>query len=243
MTLHLYASPLDETVEAGLPQLRKAAEWVMWVLPAGPFWEPGDALRILNAFQDLGCIAWLASEGGGDTPAIKNHLRAFGQFAGAKNVLVQRTLSYSSSKKTIYSDIGWFDSEHGESFASFLSRSTAGTDSTLSFIPNDELSVENWSKAVTGLEWLWLLGNDKLTAPDSPLDADPVVSAYVQMTVRRKGVAGLVFSVSGRSGLALFGERRILDAAAGQITDGGQPATRELFEQWYQQGLHLRAAP
>ena len=244
MTLELYSSSPDETVEAGLPQLRKAAEWVMWVLPTGPFWEPRDASRILNAFKDLRCIAWLASEGGGDTPAIRNHLRAFGQFAGAKkNILVQRTLNHLSSRKTIYSDIAWFDSQQGESLVSFLSRSTAGTDSTLSFILNDELSVENWSKAVAGLEWLWLLGNDTLTAPDTPLDADPVVSAYVQLTVRRKGVAGLVFSVSGKSGLALFGERRILEAAAGQITDGGQPAPRELFDQWYQHGLHLRAAP
>lgn len=151
----------------------------MWILPTGPFWKPRDASRILSAFKHLRCIAWLASEGGGDTPAIRNHLRAFGQFAGPKtNILVQRTLNHLSSRKTIYSDIAWFDSQQGESFVSFLSRSTAGTDSTLSFILNDELSVENWSKAVTGLEWLWLLGNDKLTAPDTPLDADPVVSAY-----------------------------------------------------------------
>lgn len=244
MTLDVYSSALDETVEASFPQLRKAAEWVIWMLPAGPVWEPGDASRILSAFQDLRCIAWLASEGGGDTPAIKNHLRAFGQFPGAaKNVLVQRSLNYLSAKKNIYSDIAWFDSEHGASFASFLSRSTEGTDSTLSFIPNDERSVENWSKAVTGLEWLWLLGNVKLNAPDSPLDADPVLSAYVELTVRRKGVAGLFFSVCGPSGLALFGERRLLDSAAAQITDGGRPATRELFEHWYQEGLHLSAAP
>lgn len=242
MTLEVYSSPLDETVEAGLPQLRKAAEWVLWVLPKGHRWEPGDASTILTAFKDLRCIAWLASEGRGETQGIKNHLRAFGEFAGAaKNVLVQRTLNHLSSKKSIYSDIAWFDPEQSEGFASFLSRSTVGTDSTVSFIPNDERSVENWSKAVTGLEWLWLLGHEKLTAPDTPLNVDPVVSAYVQLTARHKGVAGLVFSVDGRSGLALFGERRILEAAAGRIT--GQTASREVFDQWYQCGLHLRAAP
>ena len=244
MTLELYSSSLDETVDSGFPKLRRAAEWVMWVLPQEPSWEREDARRLLGAFPDLRCIAWFASDGGEHTPAVKNHLRAFGSFAGpAKNVVVRRTLNHLSSEKTIYSDIAWFDSEHGESLASFLSRSTAGTDSTLSFIPNDELAIENWSYAVMGLEWLWLLGNDALTAPDTPLDADPVVAAYVQLTVRLKGVAGLVFNVGGKHGLALFGERRILDAAAGQITEDRQQSTKELFEQWYRAGLHFRAAP
>lgn len=244
MTLEVYSSSLGETVDSGFPTLRKATEWVMWVLPAGPSWEHGDALRILSAFQGLRCVAWFASEGGAHTSAIKDHLRAFGSLAGAAhNVVVQRTLNFLSSNKTIYSDIAWFDSEHNASLVSFLSRSTVGTDSTISFIPGDEGSVENWCKAVNGLEWLWQLGNEKLTAPDTPLDADPVVAAYVQLTVRLKGVAGLVFNVGGKHGLAFFGERRILDAAALQITGGGQPGTKKLFEQWCREGLHFRAAP
>lgn len=244
MTLEVYSSSVDETVDSGFPKLRKAAEWVMWVLPAGPLWEDGEALRILAAFQDLRCVAWFASDGGEQTPTVKNHLRAFGHFAGpAKNVVVQRTLNYLSSTKTVYSDIGWFDSEHSESFASFLSRSTAGVDSTLSFIPANERSVENWSKAVMGLEWLWLLGNNKMTLPDAPLDPDAIVSAYVRLTIRIRGVAGLVFWVEGRHGLALFGDRQVLDAAARRITDADWQPTKSVFERWYRQGLHFRAAP
>lgn len=244
MSLEVYSSSPDETFEAGLPELRKAGEWVLWVLPTGSSWEADEAQRILSAFQNLRCIGWFASEGAGDTPRIKNHLRAFGQFAGpAKNVVVQRTLNYLSSKKTVYSDIAWFDSEHSESFASFLSRSTAGVDSALSFIPRDERSVENWSKAVIGLEWLWLLHNNNLTLPATPLDPDVIVSAYVRLTIRILGVAGLVFWVQGRHGLALFGERRILDVVTSRITDSDWQPKKSVFEQWYRQGLHFRAAP
>ena len=87
------------------------------------------------------------------------------------------------------------------------------------------------------------MGNEALTAPDTPLDADTAVAAYVQLTVRLKGVAGLVFNVEGKHGLAFFGERRILDAAADLITEGVQKSTKELFDQWYRKGLHFSAAP
>src|SRR5215213_8089055 len=136
---------------------------LIWILLEGPSWESRDAQKILTAFPDLRCAVWLASDGGVHTPAIKNRLRAFANYSGlAENVIVERTLSYPSSKTIVYSDTAWLDSEHSESLTLFLSRSTAGADSTLAFVPDDEVSIENWSKAAIGLEWLWLLGNNEL---------------------------------------------------------------------------------
>jgi hypothetical protein len=244
MTLELYAFPVDETIETAFPELHKAAPAIIWILPEGPSWESRDAQKILTAFPGLRCVVWFASDGGAHTPAIKNHLRAFGNYPGlAENVTVERTLSYPSSKTIVYSDTAWLDAEHSDSLISFLSRSTAGADSTLAFISDDEVSVENWSKAVIGLEWLWLLGNNELTASESPLNADLVLAAYIGLTIKSKGVAGLVFDVHGKPGLAFFGEARVLEAAVKRITGSNWKPEKDVFERWYRHGLYFRAAP
>jgi hypothetical protein len=245
MTLEVYSSAPEETVDSGLPQLRTAAEWLIWMLPTEPAWGNDEVQSVLRAFHDLRGIAWFVSDGGAHTPAVKNHLRAFGSYKPdlAEKVIVERTLTYRSANDTLYSDIAWLDAGHGESLASFLSRTTSGADSTVSFIRPDDFAVAEWSKAVAGLEWLWLLGNNKLSASNSPLDADPILAAYVRLTVRSNGVAGLIFDVHGRSGLALFGDRKILETAANRITDVDWQPTKDVFHRWYRRGLHFRSAP
>lgn len=244
MTLELYASSGDETVEPAFLELCTAAPSVIWILPTGPSWESPDAQQVLSAFPGLRCVVWFASDGGAHTPAIKNRLRAFGNYSGlAKNVIVERTLSYPSSSKTVYSDTAWLDSENSETLTAFLSRSTAGADSTLSFISDNKVSVENWSKAVTALEWLWLLGNSEMGAPDSPLNPDQFLAAYVRLTIKSKGVAGLIFDVHGKPGLAFFGETKVLEAAIKRLTHSDWKLEKGVFERWYRHGLHFRAAP
>ena len=244
MALEIYASSSGDLIEPAFLELCTAAPKVLWILPTGPSWEGGDVQQVLSAFADLRCVVWFASDGGAHTQAIKNRLRAFGNYSGlAKNVIAERTLSYPSSGKTVYSDIAWLDAVHSETLATFLSRSTAGADSTLAFIPDDEPSVENWSKAVSGLEMLWLLGNNELTAPDSPLNSDQVLAAYIRLTIKNKGVAGLIFDVHGRPGLAFFGETNVLDAAVKRISGGDWKPEKSVFDRWYRHGLHFRAAP
>jgi hypothetical protein len=244
MTLELYASSGDEAIGTAFPELHQAAESTLWILPEGPSWESRDVQQVLTAFPGLRCVIWFASDGGAHTPAIKNRLRAFGNYRGlAENVVVERTLSYPASKTLVYSDVAWLNSEHSESLTSFLSRSTAGADSTLAFISDDERSVEKWSKAVIGLEWLWLLGTYELTVPESPLNTHQVLAAYIGLTIKSRGVAGLVFDVHGKPGLAFFGAVRVLEAAVNRITDNNWKLEKSVFERWYRDGLHFRAAP
>jgi hypothetical protein len=96
---------------------------------------------------------------------------------------------------------------------------------------------------VHGLEWLWLLRKNTPSELNAVINADTVLLSYIALTNQIGGVAGLVFDVGGRAGLALFGEQTVLEPAAKQMRQAFVTIEEKIFDQWYRDGLHFPASP
>src|SRR5262249_52629071 len=158
MTMQIHSSRITKENDFLLSGIAEAAPWAIWILPTGLTLEEPDAQALLNGFGDLRCILWHTSDGGAHTQRVKDHLRALGEWPDlTRGIFATGTLNYFSLSRTTYSDVAWIHACAPASLVAFLSRSTAGIDSTLSFIPGDDRCAQAWTDAVQGLEWLWLL--------------------------------------------------------------------------------------
>ena len=239
--MQIHSGPITSSHETVLPGIAKAASWGVWIRPTNSAFRTEDAQILLQAFGDFGCILWHTSEGGARSRRMKDHLRSLGTWPPlSKNVIAQWTLEHFSIPRTVYGDICWVSFEAAGSLGALLSRSTSGSDSTLSFIPEDDLSAQQWISGVYGLQWLWLLGSQTTTRS---INADVVLLSYIEITKRIKGVAGLVFDIQGTSGLAFLSERIHLEAGADKIGQRCELVSEQTFKTWYRDGLHFRASP
>ena len=244
MTIQLHSSAITEEYDRVLPGLARIAPWGVWLQPNLSFFETLDAEVVLRAFEGLRCVVWHVTDGDAHSDRVKNHLRAFGKWpALSPNIVAEWTANYISLSEKFYSGVACVSLDTPEILPALLARSTSGVDSALSFIPTDSRSTQTWISAVYGLEWLWLLRKNKPSALDAPINADTILLSYIALTNQIGGAAGLVFDVSGKAGLALFGEQTVLEPAAKQMRQACVTIEEKIFDQWYRNGLHFPASP
>ena len=244
MTIELHSSAITEEHNRVLPGLARIAPWGVWLRPTLSFFETPGIEVVLRAFEGLQCVVWHVTDGGARSDRLKNHLRAFGNWpALSANILAEWNANYISLSKKFYSGVASVSFDRAKIFAALLARSTSGEDSALSFIPKDSRSTQAWISAVHGLEWLWLLRKNIPSELNAVINADTVLLSYIALTNQIGGVAGLVFDVGGRAGLALFGEQTVLEPAAKQMRQAFVTIEEKIFDQWYRDGLHFPASP
>ncbi len=244
MTSRIYSAPISPKYNRLLPSLDGAAEWAIWLQPEGWRYAGNDIASLVHAFEPLRAVVWLASDSGARTPRIRDHLRALGDYRSlVKSLVAKTTVQYLDSAGVIYSDVAWLSSDSSGDLANLLSRSTAGCDSSLAFIPKNGPPTQKWVDIVSGLNWLWLCRNWVATSPQPLIDADAVVLSYVRLTIDIGGAAGLMWEdTDARKGLVFFGTESVLKPPASRLAAHCQILDAAAFEHWFDRGVALRAS-
>jgi hypothetical protein len=242
--MQIYFSRINTDYNQMLPRLVEVEGWALWLKPAASTLNHEEMSKLGTAFSHLRGIIWLASNGGARTPRIKEHLRAFGQWpALSKSIVAQGTFRQYSNDEATYSDVAWVPSEAYDSVAKLLSRTTAGADSILSFIPDNEEYAMSWARIVFGLNWLWLCRSWVLSSSLPFLDADTVLLNYITLTISIGGAAGLLWSdTDDKTGLVLIGAKSVLAIAASQLTLSAEEMDGVTFHHWLSRGIGLKTA-
>jgi hypothetical protein len=166
------------------------------LLGAGDQTAWGDVLALgIDALGDWRTLVWHASTGGSRSRAIKDRLRALGQYPGLIEHEIYSQTTIVTPSRIIYSDVGLVASNARQQLTLLLSRPMAPVDVALGFFRNPGTNViEQWTNAALGLMWLWV---NRVTVGQQPIastEASRIVKYFQDETISLGGVCLLLIA-------------------------------------------------
>jgi hypothetical protein len=222
-----------------------AAGWALWLRPPTARLEVAPLRTISEALRPLREVIWHTTSGGSISARVREHKRAFGNWPGLTEGFIARgTYEGLERRTTAYSDVAWVAPGAHERLQRFLYRNTAGLDSALAYIPDNEEAASAWANAALGLHWLWLCRSWTASSPRPPFDAPGVLRSYVGLTLGIGGVAALMWEDLGaKRGLVFLGSEEALQRAAERLAEESCEASEETFAQQFRRGARLAPLP
>ncbi len=232
----LYTKTLKDS---GLSSIQEVS--ILWLLQPISSWGSEDMLSIFSSTQGLTAYVWHLSSGGTKTPKIRNHLRAFGAWKElSRSVFSQRTHSFHNQDTQYFSDCTTASPAAVDELLALFTRSTAGKDCALAFLPSQEGVATAWSHMTVGLEWSWLSNFPPLESTRS-VDRESIWAAIAGAMVGMSGIVALPWrNTEAQLGFSFLGSPHLLDQVARELLQCGHlPQTEQEVRSFFSRGIEL----